>query len=66
MGVDFYMKGALEPIVTKEGFQATVANLNVAIANNKYWFMVEDAEGEDCLIHIPHLLYVRHNQQTEA
>lgn len=65
MGVDFFMKGALEPVVTNEGFQATCANLGAANTNGNFWFMVTDSDGDQTLIHIPHVLYIKKNHILE-
>lgn len=66
MGVDFYLQGALEPVRTREGFQATHQNLSATLNNQKLWFMVTNTDDHLCLIHVPHLLYIEQNDVQEA
>lgn len=66
MGVDFYMRGALEPIRTAEGYQATQQNLSAMMARNVDWFQVTDTEGHLVLLHASHLTHVAQNDEVEA
>jgi hypothetical protein len=65
MGVDFYSLGSLEPVVTREGYQATAQNISASIARNVNWFQVTDVEGHLALIHIDHLTKLVQNDLTE-
>jgi hypothetical protein len=65
MGCDFYLLGALEPVVTKEGYQATAQNISASLQRNVNWFQVTDEDGHLALIHIDHLTKVVQNDLVE-
>lgn len=65
MGVDFFLRGALEPVRTREGFQASSNNLGASLQNQKPWFMVTNTDDELVLIHVPHVTHIVQNSEQE-
>lgn len=65
MGVDFYSISSIEPVVAKEGYQATAQNISASLARNVNWFQVTDVEGHLALINILHLTKLIQNDLTE-
>ena len=66
MGVDFHLLSQLEPVETREGYQATAQNISASLSRNVNWFQVTDTAGHLVLINISHLVCVSQNDLPEA